>query len=114
MATSSIVNKRNYEQQIDTLKKEITLKENKAIEYKKQIDEYKKQIEEFKNIKKERDKLKTDVLNFKGHEDKLRRKINNLAQYHNMWQTVVSENNKLKKQLKDYYIYRSHFNDGEA
>ena len=114
MATSNIVNKRNYEKQIDTLKKEITLKENKSIQYKNQIDQYKKQIEEGKEIKKERDKLKSDALNFKNHEDKLKRKIRNLSQYHNMWQTAVSENNKLKKQLKEYYIYKSHFNDGEA
>ena len=31
MATSSIVNKRNYEKQVDTLKKEITLKDNMNI-----------------------------------------------------------------------------------
>ena len=107
MATSSIVNKRNYEQQIDTLKKEITLKENKSIEYKKQI-------EELKEIKKERDKLKIEANNFKGREKKLKDKIVKLAPYHNMWQTACAENRKLQKQLKQYYIYRSHFNDGEA
>lgn len=107
MATSSIVNKRNYEQQIDTLKKEITLKENKAIEYKKEI-------EELKEIKKEHDKLKVQVNNFKNHEKKLRDKIDKLTEYHNLWQSVSADNRKLQKQLKQYYIYRSHFNDGEA
>jgi septal ring factor EnvC (AmiA/AmiB activator) len=107
MATSSIVNKRNYEQQIDTLKKEITLKENKAIEYKKEI-------EDLKEAKKERDKLKVQINNFKNHEKKLRDKINKLTEYHNMWQSVSADNRKLQKQLKEYYIYRSHFNDGEA
>ena len=107
MATSSIVNKRNYEQQIDTLKKEITLKENKAIEYKKEI-------EEFKEVKKECDKLKVQVNNFKNHEKKLRDKIGKLTEYHNLWQSVSADNRKLQKQLKQYYIYRSHFNDGEA
>lgn len=105
MATSSIVNKRNYEQQIDTLKKEITLKENKAIEYKKEI-------EELKEIKKEHDKFKVQVNNFKNHEKKLRDKIDKLTEYHNLWQTVSSENRKLQKQLKELYIYKSHFNDG--
>ena len=107
MATSSIVNKRNYEQQIDTLKKEITLKENKAIEYKKEI-------EELKEIKKEHDKLKVQINNFKNHEKKLRDKIGKLTEYHNLWQSVSADNRKLQKQLKQYYIYRSHFNDGEA
>jgi DNA repair exonuclease SbcCD ATPase subunit len=107
MATSSIVNKRNYEKQIDTLKKEITLKENKAIEYKKEI-------EELKQIRKEKLKLQTENTNIKNHEKKLRKKIDNLTQYHNMWQTVSSENRKLQKQLKELYIYKSHFNDGEA
>jgi len=107
MATSSIVNKRNYEQQIDTLKKEITLKENKAIEYKKEI-------EELKEAKKERDRLKVQINNFKNHEKKLRDKINKLTEYHNLWQSVSADNRKLQKQLKQYYIYRSHFNDGEA
>jgi hypothetical protein len=107
MATSSIVNERNYEQQIDTLKKEITLKENKAIEYKKEI-------EDLKEAKKERDKLKVQINNFKNHEKKLRDKINKLTEYHNMWQSVSADNRKLQKQLKQYYIYRSHFNDGEA
>ena len=107
MATSSIVNKRNYEQQIDTLKKEITLKENKAIEYKKEIEELKK-------IKKEYDKLKVQANNFKNHEKKLRDKIGKLTEYHNLWQSVSADNRKLQKQLKQYYIYRSHFNDGEA
>lgn len=107
MATSSIVNKRNYEQQIDTLKKEITLKENKAIEYKKEI-------EELKEAKKERDRFKVQINNFKNHEKKLRDKINKLTEYHNLWQSVSADNRKLQKQLKQYYIYRSHFNDGEA
>ena len=107
MATSSIVNKRNYEQQIDTLKKEITLKENKSIEYKKEI-------EELKEAKKERDKLKVQLNNCKNHEKKLRNKIDKLTEYHNLWQSVSSENRKLQKQLKQYNIYRSHFNDGEA
>lgn len=107
MATSSIVNKRNYEQQIDTLKKEITLKENKAIEYKKEI-------EDLKEAKKERDRLKVQINNFKNHEKKLRDKINKLTEYHNLWQSVSADNRKLQKQLKQYYIYRSHFNDGEA
>ena len=107
MATSSIVNKRNYEQQIDTLKKEITLKENKSIEYKKEI-------EELKEAKKERDKLKVQLNNCKNHEKKLRNKIDKLTEFHNLWQSVSSENRKLQKQLKQYNIYRSHFNDGEA
>ena len=107
MATSSIVNKRNYEQQIDTLKKEITLKENKAIEYKKEIVD-------LKETKKERDRLKVQINNFKNHEKKLRDKINKLTEYHNLWQSVSADNRKLQKQLKQYYIYRSHFNDGEA
>jgi hypothetical protein len=107
MATSSIVNKRNYDQQIDTLKKEITLKENKAIEYKKEI-------EDLKEAKKEHDRLKVQINNFKNHEKKLRDKINKLTEYHNLWQSVSADNRKLQKQLKQYYIYRSHFNDGEA
>lgn len=105
MATTNIVNKRDYEKQIDTLKKEITLKENKAIEYKREIEELKK-------IKKENGKLLTENINIKNHEKKLRKKIDNLTQYHNMWQTVSSENRKLQKQLKELYIYKSHFNDG--
>jgi DNA repair exonuclease SbcCD ATPase subunit len=107
MATSSIVNKRNYEQQIDTLKKEITLKENKAIEYKKEIEELKK-------IKKNYDNVVHEANVSKQVNNKLRQKVDNLTKYHNMWQTVSSENRKLQKQLKQYYIYRSHFNDGEA
>jgi DNA repair exonuclease SbcCD ATPase subunit len=105
MATSSIVNKRSYEKQIDTLKKEITLKENKAIEYKKEIEDYKK-------LKKEYNKLQVLYNNVQNHEKKLRKKIDNLTQYHNMWQTSESENKKLQKQLKELYIYKSHFNDG--
>lgn len=107
MATNSIVNKRDYEEQIDKLKKEITLKENKAIEYKKKI-------EELKNIKKNYDNVVHEANVSKQVNKKLREKIENLTKYHNMWQTVVSENNKLKKQLKQFYIYKSHFNDGEA
>ena len=105
MATSSIVNKRNYEKQVDTLKKEITLKENKAIEYKKEIEELKK-------IKKNYDNAVHEVNVSKQVNKKLRQKVNNLTQYHNMWQTVSSENIKLQKQLKELYIYKSHFNDG--
>ena len=105
MATSSIVNKRSYEKQIDTLKKEITLKENKAIEYKKEIEDY-------KELKKEYNKLQVLYNNIQNHEKRLRKKIDNLTQYHNMWQTVSSENRKLQKQLKELYIYKSHFNDG--
>ena len=107
MATSSIVNKRNYEQQIDTLKKEITLKENKAIEYKKEIEELKK-------IKKNYDNIVREANISKQVNNKLREKVDNLTKYHNMWQTACAENRKLQKQLKQYYIYRSHFNDGEA
>ena len=104
MATNSIVNKRDYEEQIDKLKKEITLKEN----------EYKKKIEELKKIKKNYDNVVHEANVSKQVNKKLREKIDNLTKYHNMWQTVVSENNKLKKQLKQFYIYKSHFNDGEA
>lgn len=107
MATSSIVNKRNYEQQIDNLKKEITLKENKAIEYKKEIEEFKKYKKNYDNVVHEANVLKQV-------NKKLREKIDKLSQYHNMWQTVCAENRKLQKQLKQYNIYRSHFNDGEA
>ena len=105
MATSSIVNKRNYEKQVDTLKKEITLKENKAIEYKKEIEELKK-------IKKNYDNVVHEANVSKQINKKLRQKVDNLTQYHNMWQTVSSENIKLQKQLKELYIYKSHFNDG--
>ena len=107
MATNSIVNKRDYEKQIDTLKKEITLKENKAIEYKKEIEELKK-------IKKNYDNVVHEANVSKQVNKKLRQKVDNLTQYHNMWQTACAENRKLQKQLKQYYIYRSHFNDGEA
>ena len=107
MATNSIVNKRDYEEQIDKLKKEITLKENKAIEYKKKIEELKK-------IKKNYDNVVHEANVSKQVNKKLREKVDNLTKYHNMWQTVTSENNKLKKQLKQFYIYKSHFNDGEA
>ena len=105
MATSSIVNKRNYEKQVDTLKKEITLKENKAIEYKKEIEELKK-------IKKNYDNAVHEANVSKQINKKLHQKVDNLTQYHNMWQTVSSENRKLQKQLKELYIYKSHFNDG--
>ena len=107
MATSGVVNKRNYEQQIDILKKEITLKENKAIEYKKEI-------EELKEYKKKYQKLQVQANNSSKCNKKLREKIGNLTQYHNLWQSVSADNRKLQKQLKQYYIYRSHFNDGEA
>ena len=107
MATNSMINKRDYEEKIDILKKEITLKENKSIEYKKKI-------EELKNIKKNYDNVVHEANVSKQVNKKLREKIDNLTKYHNMWQTVVSENNKLKKQLKQFYIYKSHFNDGEA
>ena len=95
MATNSIINKRDYEEKIDILKKEITLKENKSIEYKKKI-------EELKNIKKEYDKLKILYNNSINNEKKLRQKIDNLTQYHNMWQTVCSEKRKLEKKLEKY------------
>jgi len=104
MATNSIVNKRNYETQVDTLKKEITLKENKAIEYKKQI-------EELKEYKKKFQKLQVQANNSSKCNKKLREKIDNLTQYHNMWQSVTSENKKLKKKLKEYYIWVSHTQD---
>lgn len=104
MATNSIVNKRNYETQVDTLKKEITLKENKAIEYKKQI-------EELKAYKKKFQKLQVQANNSSKCNKKLREKIDNLTQYHNMWQSVTSENKKLKKKLKEYYIWVSHTQD---
>ena len=107
MATNSMINKRNYEEKIDKLKKEITLKENKALEYKKKIDELNK-------IKKNYDNVVHEANVSKQVNKKLREKIDNLTKYHNMWQTLTSENNKLKKQLKQFYIYRSHFNDGEA
>jgi len=107
MATNSMINKRDYEEKIDKLKKEITLKENKALEYKKKI-------EELNNIKKNYDNVIHEANVSKQVNKKLREKIDNLTKYHNMWQTVNSENNKLKKQLKQFYIYRSHFNDGEA
>jgi len=107
MATNSMVNKRDYEEKIDKLKKEITLKENKALEYKKKIDELNK-------IKKNYDNVVHEANISKQVNKKLREKVVNLTKYHNMWQTVTSENNKLKKQLKQFYIYRSHFNDGEA
>ena len=68
MATSSIVNKRNYEKQVDTLKKEITLKENKAIEYKKEI-------EELKEYKKKYQKLQVQANNSSKCNKKLREKI---------------------------------------
>ena len=107
MATNSMINKRDYEEKIDKLKKEITLKENKALEYKKKIDELNK-------IKKNYDNVVHEANVSKQVNKKLREKIDNLTKYHNMWQTVTSENNKLKKQLKQFYIYKSHFNDGEA
>lgn len=107
MATNSMINKRDYEEKIDKLKKEITLKENKALEYKKKIEELNK-------IKKNYDNIVHEANVSKQVNKKLREKIDNLTKYHNMWQTVTSENNKLKKQLKQFYIYRSHFNDGEA
>lgn len=107
MATNSMINKRDYEEKIDKLKKEITLKENKALEYKKKIEELNK-------IKKNYDNVVHEANVSKQVNKKLREKVDNLTKYHNMWQTVTSENNKLKKQLKQFYIYRSHFNDGEA
>ena len=107
MATNSMINKRDYEEKIDKLKKEITLKENKSLEYKKKIDELNK-------IKKNYDNVVHEANVSKQVNKKLREKVDNLTKYHNMWQTVTSENNKLKKQLKQFYIYRSHFNDGEA
>ena len=104
MATSGVVNKRNYEQQIDILKKEITLKENKAIEYKKEI-------EELKEYKKKYQKLQIQANNSLKCNKKLREKIDNLTQYHNMWQTACSENKKLQNKLKTLYIIESHSNE---
>lgn len=100
MATNTMVNKRDYEQKIDKLKKEITLKDIKAVEYKKEI-------ENLKEIKKQYDPLV-------NKNKQLRKKVDKLSEYHNLWQTVTSENKKLHKQLKELYIYRSHFNDGEV
>lgn len=100
MATNTMVNKRDYEQKIDKLKKEITLKDIKAVEYKKEI-------ENLKEIKKQYDHLV-------NKNKQLRKKVDKLSEYHNLWQTVTSENKKLHKQLKELYIYRSHFNDGEV
>lgn len=104
MATNSMINKRDYEEKIDKLKKEITLKENKSIEYKKEIEELKK-------IKKNYDNVVHEANVSKQVNKKLREKVDNLTKYHNMWQTATAENNKLKKQLKELYIYKSHFSD---
>ena len=104
MATSTIITRRDYEQKIDNLKKEITLKENRAIEYKKEIEELKKYKKNYDNVVHEANVSKQV-------NNKLREKIDNLSQYHNMWQTVTAVNNKLKKQLKELYIYRRHFSD---
>jgi DNA repair ATPase RecN len=95
MATNSMINKRDYEEKIDKLKKEITLKENKALEYKKKIEELNK-------IKKNYDNVVHEANVSKQVNKKLREKIENLTKYHNMWQTVCSEKRKLEKQLEKY------------
>ena len=69
---------------------------------------------ELNKIKKNYDNVVHEANISKQVNKKLREKIDNLTKYHNMWQTLTSENNKLKKQLKQFYIYKSHFNDGEA
>ncbi len=95
MATNSMVNKRDYEEKIDKLKKEITLKENKALEYKKKIEELNK-------IKKNYDNVVHEANVSKQVNKKLREKIDNLTKYHNMWQSVCSEKRKLEKILEKY------------
>ncbi len=104
MATTSIIDKRNYEQKYDILKNEITLKDNKIIEYKKEIEELKK-------IKKNYDNAVHEANVSKQVNNKLRQKVDNLTKYHNMWQTLESENKRLRKELKELYIYKSHFSD---
>lgn len=39
-------------------------------------------------------------------------KYHSACEYHNKWQKSESENKKLQKQLKELYIWKSHFNDG--
>lgn len=104
MATTAIIDKRNYEQKYDILKNEITLKDNKIIEYKKEIEELKK-------IKKNYDNVVHEANISKQVNNKLREKVDNLTKYHNMWQTVCAENRKLLKKLKQLYIFESHFSD---
>ena len=65
-----------------------------------------------KKIKKNYDNAVHEANISKQVNKKLHQKVDNLTQYHNMWQTVSSENIKLQKQLKELYIYKSHFNDG--
>mgnify|MGYP003309605745 CR=1 FL=1 len=83
MATSNIVNKRNYEQQIDNLKKEITIKEQSAIHHKKEINKLNNNINKHENAIK-----------------KYKERIRKLSEYHNMWQESQAQVNKLHKKLE--------------
>lgn len=92
MATNSIVNKRNYETQIDTLKKEITLKENKAIEWKAKISELQKDLANAKQIITKQNKTVREA----------KKSVENNAKYHNMYYQEASKNSKLEKKIERY------------
>jgi len=83
MSTNSIVDKRSYEKQIDSLKREITLKEQSAIRHKKEINKLNNNISKHENA----------IKKYKEH-------IRKLSEYHNMWQESQSQANKLNKKLE--------------
>lgn len=92
MATNSIVNKRSYETQLDTLKKEITLKENKAIEWKAKISSLQKELAEAKQMITKQNRTVREA----------KKSVENNAKYHNMYYQEVAKNAKLINRLKKY------------
>lgn len=86
MATVNMLSSREYELQIDKLKKEINLKEQKCKEYKETI----------KKIKLENTELNNQLTSKTSKLERARKSIEKNTKYIELYQKLSSEYNKLK------------------
>jgi len=86
MATVNMISSREYEFQIDKLKKEINLKEQKCKEYKETI----------KNIKLKNTELSNQLTSKTAKLERARKSIEKNTKYIELYQKLLSEYNKLK------------------
>lgn len=92
----------NIDKEVVKLKKEINIKINKIEQLTKENKDLHRKVDENNKSLAKKDRQLEDKIN----------KLIRANEWHNKWQELESENKKLQKQLKELYIWKSHFNDG--
>lgn len=92
----------NIDKEVTKLKKEINIKINKIEQLTKENKDLHRKVDENNKSLAKKDRQLEDKIN----------KLIRANEWHNKYQESESENKKLQKQLKELYIWKSHFNDG--